>query len=94
MAQIVFGMAVPHSGMLGQAPEDWLNNGDRDRNNPELWYRNRTWTYGELEAERGAAFAPFLTLEERADRARRCRAALDEMAKAYKRAKVDVAIVL
>jgi hypothetical protein len=52
MAEIVFGMAVPHSGMLGQAPEDWLNNGERDRNNPELWYRNRTWTYPELFAER------------------------------------------
>ena len=29
MASIVFGMAVPHSGMLGQAPEDWLQNGER-----------------------------------------------------------------
>ena len=58
MAKIVFGMAVPHSGMLGQKPEDWLNNGDRDRNNPELWFQNRTWTYPELEAHRGAAFEP------------------------------------
>src|ERR1700761_3826623 len=94
MAKIVFGMAVPHSGMLGQAPEDWLTNGERDRNNPELWYRNRTWTYPELEAERGAAFEPFLTLEERTTRAQKCRAALDEMAAAYKRARVDVAIIL
>src|SRR3546814_5055260 len=56
MAEIVFGMAVPHSGMLGQAPEDWLTNGERDRKNPELHYRNRTWTYPELEKEREAAF--------------------------------------
>src|SRR5205823_14511179 len=89
MAEIVFGMAVPHSGMLGQAPEDWLKNGERDRNNPELWFRNRTWTYPELEAHRGAAFAPFLTIEERTARAARCRAALDEMAAAYQRADVD-----
>lgn len=94
MAKIVFGMAVPHSGMLGQAPEDWLKNGERDRNNPELWFRNRTWTYPELEAYREAAFAPFLTLEERTARAARCRAALDEMAAAYQRARVDVAIIL
>ena len=80
MAKIVFGMAVPHSGMLGQAPEDWLINGERDRNNPELWFRNRTWTYPELEAHRGAAFEKFLTIEERTARAKRCRAALDEMA--------------
>ena len=94
MAEIVFGMCVPHSGMLGQAPEDWLKNGERDRKNPELWYRNRTWTYPELEAERGAAFEPFLTIEERTARAARCRAALDEMAAAYARAKPDVVIVL
>lgn len=94
MAEIVFGMCVPHSGMLGQAPEDWLLNAERDKKNPELWYRNRTWTYPELEAERNAAFAPFLTLEERTLRARKCRAALDEMAAVYARAKVDVAIIL
>lgn len=94
MAKIVFGMAVPHSGMLGQAPEDWLKNGERDRNNPELWFRNRTWTYPELEDHRGAAFAPYLTLEERTERAGRCRKALDVMAQAYRDAKIDVAIIL
>lgn len=94
MAQIVFGMAVPHSGMLGQAPEDWLNNADRDFKNPALWYQGETYAYPELEAKRGKAFESFLTLEERTARAGRCRAALDEMAAAYRRAKVDVAIVL
>ena len=94
MAEIVFGMAVPHSGMLGQAPEDWLTNGERDRNNPELWFRNKTWTYPELEKERGPAFEQFLTIEERTERSTRCRAALDEMAAAYQRANIDVAIIL
>ena len=94
MAKIVFGMAVPHSGMLGQAPEDWLKNGERDRNNPQLWFRGKAWTYPQLEAHRGAAFERFLTLEERSARAKRCRDALDEMAAAYRRAKVDVAIIL
>src|SRR5215470_17068559 len=94
MARIVFGMAVPHSGMLGQAPEDWLKNGERDRQNPELWFRNRTWTYAELEAHRGAAFEKYLAIEERRTRAARCRVALDVMAAAYRRAKVDVAIIL
>ena len=94
MAKIVFGMAVPHSGMLGQKPEDWLTNGARDRNNPELWFRNRTWTYPELEAERGPVFEPFLTIAERTERAGRCRAALDTMAEAYRAANVDVAIIL
>lgn len=95
MAEIVFGMCVPHSGMLGQKPEDWLTNGERDRNNPELWYRNRTWTYPELEAERAdEGFAALLTIEERTARATRCRAALDEMKAAYQRANVDIAIII
>ncbi len=94
MAKIVFGMAVPHSGMLGQAPEDWLTNGERDRRNPELWFRNRTWTYPELEAHREAAFEPLLTLDERRSRHARCNAALDRMAQAWREAEVDVAIIL
>jgi hypothetical protein len=94
MAKIVFGMAVPHSGMLGQAPADWLTNGERDRNNPELWYRGRHWTYPELEAERGAIFEPFLTMEERTQRHARNQAALAKMREAYEAANVDVAIIL
>ncbi len=94
MAEIVFGMAVPHSGMLGQAPEDWLTNGERDRKNPQLWFQGKTWTYPELEAHRGPVFEPFLTLEERTARAARCRVALDEVKAAYERANVDVAIIL
>lgn len=94
MAKIVFGMAVPHSGMLGQKPEDWLTNGERDRNNPALWYHGRTWTYPELEAERDAAFEQFLTIEERTARAERNAAALEKMRVAYEAANVDVAIIL
>ena len=95
MAQIVFGMAVPHSGMLGQAPEDWLTNGERDRNNPVLWYRNRTWTYPELEAERrDEGYEALLTIEERTHTAKRCPATLDDMRLAYERANVDIAIII
>lgn len=95
MARIVFGMAIPHSGMLGQPPEVWLTNGERDRNNPELWYRNRTWTYAELEAERAhEGFDRFLTLEERSQRSARCFAAIDAMRAAYQAANADVAIIL
>lgn len=95
MAQIVFGMAIPHSGMLGQPPELWLTNGERDRNNPELWYRGRTWTYSQLLAEReSGGFDRFLSLEERGARSARCFAAIDAMRAAYEAAKVDVAIIL
>jgi hypothetical protein len=48
MARIVLGMAVPHSGMLGKAPETWLEDGERDRKNDALWFRNKCWTFPQL----------------------------------------------
>lgn len=96
MAKIVFGMAQPHSGMLGQPAEDWLTNGERDRNNKKmLWYRNKHWQYEALEAERGPEnFEPYLTLEERQQRQARNHAAIRKMREAYEAANVDVAIIL
>jgi hypothetical protein len=95
VAQIVFGMCAPHSGMQGQPPEEWLSNGARDRRNPELWYRNRTWTYPELEAERaGQGIDAFLTPEELRMRAGRCQAAIAEMRAAFQAANVDAVVIL
>lgn len=95
MAEIVFGMAVPHSGMLGKPPETWLEDGERDRKNPELWYKNRTWKFPELAEERSTeGFPAFLTLEERLARGQRCAEALTKMREAYEAARVDVAIIL
>jgi len=95
MAEIVFGMAIPHSGMLGQKAEEWLGNGDRDRKNPALSYRNRTWTFAELAAERAhESFEALLTLEERQVRSARCTAAIAAMKQAYDAANVDVAVII
>ena len=66
MAEIVLAIAVPHSGMLGKSPDTWLEDGERDRKNPALWFRNRSWTFPELAAHRAHEhFEPLLTLEER-----------------------------
>ena len=95
MAEIVFGMAVPHSGMLGKPGETWLEDGERDRAKPQLWFRNRTWTYPELEAHRKSEnFAALLTLEERQARSARCTAAIAAMRKAYEACGADVAIII
>lgn len=95
MAEIVFGMAVPHSGMLGKPGETWTDDGERDRKNPVLWYRNKTWTWPELEAERrGENFSQSLTVEERKARSARCTAGIAEMRKAYEAVNPDVAIIL
>jgi hypothetical protein len=78
MAEIVFGMAAPHSGILGQPPEEWSEDGLRDRAKDELLSRNRTWTFPELATEREGE--TLLTIEEcNAISPKRCIAALEEM---------------
>lgn len=95
MADVVFGMAVPHSGMLGRPGETWLNDGERDRAKSDLWYRNKTWTFAELAEERkGENFEPLMTLEQRKERFAKCTVALEAMRQAYEDAEVDVAIIL
>jgi hypothetical protein len=95
MAKIVLAMAVPHSGMLGKSPDSWAEDGERDRKKDVLWYRNKQWTYPELEHERrNEGFAKLITLEERRARGARCTAALEVMRRIYQENKPDVAIVL
>lgn len=95
MAKIVLGMAAPHSGMLGKPGETWLEDGERDRRNPELWFRRKTYTYPELEqARRAEGLERFLSVEERVNRSAACGRALDRMRQVYEDAKPDVAIII
>jgi 3-O-methylgallate 3,4-dioxygenase len=81
--------------MLGRAPEALLEDGERDRKNPELWFRNRSWTFPELAAARAhEGLTAFLTLEERRARMQRCGQALDTLRRVYREHKPDVAIIL
>ena len=44
MAEIVFGMAVPHSGILGKDPDTWPEDRERDMSDKrEMWYKLRPW---------------------------------------------------
>jgi hypothetical protein len=95
MARIVLGMAVPHSGMLGKAPETWLEDGERDRKNKALWFRNKSWTFAELAAARAHEdLSAYLTLEERRARGKRCLEALEALRRVYQVHKPDVAVIL
>jgi hypothetical protein len=95
MARIVLGMAVPHSGMLGKAAESLLEDGERDRKNPQLWFRNRSWTFPELAAARaGEGLEKYLTLEERRARMARCGQALETLRRVYREHQPDVVILL
>jgi|HubBroStandDraft_1064217.scaffolds.fasta_scaffold04720_5 hypothetical protein len=95
MARIVLGMAVPHSGMQGKAPDTWLEDGERDRKNNALWFRNKSWTYAELAAARAhEGLSKFLTLEERRARGKRCLQAIDTLRRVYQEHQPDVAVIL
>lgn len=95
MARIVLGMAVPHSGMLGKAAESLLEDGERDRKNPQLWFRNRSWTFPELAAARAnEGLEKLLTFEERRARMARCGQALETLRQVYREHQPDVAIIL
>jgi hypothetical protein len=95
MARIVLGMAVPHSGMLGKAPDTWLEDGERDRKNDALWFRNKSWTYAELAAHRAQeGLSAFLTLDERRARGQRCAQALETLRHVYQAHKPDVAVII
>jgi hypothetical protein len=95
MAKIILGLALPHSGMLGKAPETWLEDGQRDRKNPELWYRNRMWNYETLEQERRHdGIAALMTVDERRSRYKRCRAAIEVLRRVYQENKPDVAVII
>jgi hypothetical protein len=95
VAEIVFGMAIPHSGMLGKPGSTWLDDGERDKRNPHLIYQNERWDYADLVEHRKAEnFAQYLTLEEREARYKQCRVAIHAMRKAYEAANVDVVVII
>jgi 3-O-methylgallate 3,4-dioxygenase len=96
MAEIVFGMAVPHSGILGKDPDTWPEDRERDMSNKrEMWYRKRPWKFAELAHERrNDGFDALTTPEERRRRFDLCQVALCKMRKAYEDANVDVAVIL
>ena len=95
MARIVLGMAMPHTAMQVTSPEAWLAGGERDRKNPDLWFRNRHVTFDELvELRRTEGLGPHMTLDERKSRGERVTRALDELRRVYRENKPDVAVVI
>jgi 3-O-methylgallate 3,4-dioxygenase len=91
-------MAVPHSGMLGKSPDTWLEDGERDRKNQTLWFRNKSWTFAELAAHRATVnkedFSGALQLEERRARGQRNARALEELRRVYQEHQPDVVVIL
>jgi 3-O-methylgallate 3,4-dioxygenase len=95
MAEIVLGMAIPHSAMLGKPGETWIEDGLRDRKNTALCYRNGTWDFPALaEARRDEGFDALLTVDELTARKARCDQAIAAMRAAYEAAEVDAVVLV
>ena len=95
MAEIVLGIGSSHGPMLTTPPDQWNLRADDDRKNPQHHYRNRVWTYDELEAERaGEHLAKQLTPQVTRERFDRCQAAIATLAKVFAETAPDVVVVI
>ncbi len=95
MARIVLGIGSSHGPMLTTPPEQWGLRAEDDRKNPEHHYRNRTWTFDELNAERaGEGFADQLTPEVTRERFDRCQAAIAELSRVFAETRPDAVVMI
>lgn len=97
MAEIVCALACSHGPMLATPPDMWHLRAGADRNNPRHWFRGRAYDFGALLAARAddaEAFAAAITAEAKAARHLACQRALDELARRFAEARVDLAILL
>jgi len=45
MAKIVLGMGSSHAPQLRLTPDEWYKRVNADKQNPELWFRGKTFTF-------------------------------------------------
>lgn len=97
MAEIVCALACSHGPMLATPPDMWHLRAGADRGNPRHWYRGKALSYDALLAERAADAATFAAAVEDDEKRRRhatCQRALDELARRFAEARVDLAILI
>src|SRR5262245_39402125 len=95
MAKIVLGMAASHGPLLGTPPEQWGQRVEADRRNPALVYRDGTFTFDELAKLRAKEkLEEQIELPVKQRRYDACQRALAEMARVFKAARPDVAVLI
>jgi hypothetical protein len=93
MAEIVIGIGTSHGPMLSTPPDGWDLRIPDDKRNIHH-FRSRTWTFEELiEERRDKHFERQITLDVWKRRHAACRAALNQLATVFERARPDVAIL-
>ncbi len=95
MARIAFGLATSHGPMLSIPAEYWEDRVAADRENPQHFFRGRTYTFDELvDLQRGTGLAAQITPEVRQERHARCQNAIHRLADFFEEQKPDVAMIV
>ena len=94
MAQIALGIGTSHGPQLSTPPEEWGQRASADRRNPALAFRGGDYSFDELSALRGAAFAAECAPGVQAGRHARSRAAIDELGRIIRAANIDVLVIV
>lgn len=95
MAEIVLGIAVPHSPMLATPPEEWTAIGERDKTIQALWaWDGKPHSYAELLTMASPDIAKEVTLEKHKQRHQANERAVARLSKLIEDANPDVVVVL
>jgi hypothetical protein len=95
MAKIVLGMGSSHGPLLATPPELWSHRVEADKRNPALVFRDGTFKFDELAKLRaGENLEQQIELPVKQKRFDACQRAIAEMAKRFKDAKPDVAVLV
>ncbi|HYZ14850.1 MAG TPA: hypothetical protein VE591_00560 [Candidatus Acidoferrum sp.] len=93
MAQIVAALATSHGPLLSTPPEMWHLRAQADRENPRHWYRGAAYDFPSLVERRAPGFATQATDDVKRERYERCQRAIAELARRFRAARADVAII-
>jgi 3-O-methylgallate 3,4-dioxygenase len=94
MAKIALGIGTSHGPQLSTPADEWGQRASGDRRNPALAYRGSDYTFEQLNALRGGAFAAECDPGVQRERHARSRAAIDELGRIIRAANVDVLVVV
>src|SRR5688572_19252964 len=95
MADIVLGVGTSHSPLLNSPPEDYPKHAEIDAKGRKLLDRNgQPKTFGELVAQADPSIKDQITSEVLSERAARCTANVERIARTIADAKLDALIII
>lgn len=94
MAKIAVAIGSSHAPQLSTPPEEWGQRAVADRANKALIYKGEPYTFDELNELRGGGFEEEISLERRAERHQRARAAITELGQVVRNSGVDVLVII